>query len=319
MVDLDRLKSNANVSLTRLNDRTVKLVVDVVKPYPSIAYVINNEELEFLKGKTIKILCDRLTGSNNQRILQFMCTSPSGTLYINSGQSSNYVRVPDNATKVTIQFIVVNTNNICDVAVGDWATFEAPRIVLYDSDDQTWKPYGFSAIETSLALAEGDTYENGQITRTRKQVVFDGSSDESWFLSSSVNKRMIIGIVDAKASQKVKCNRFIASDVSTEKLYECYLDNNNNFYINSQFETIEEWKTWLQTHPVTIEYELETPTAEEFKIPTVPSYFPYTDVSTDNTLETDMTWKVLADCDNSLKQEALEKRIEALEMNALGE
>lgn len=191
-----------------------------------------------------------------------------------------------------------------------------------------------NTIETSLTLAEGDTYENGQITRVRKQITFDGSSDEAW------------GNIDPQNGYgRFYTNLPNAPILNTENikniLSNIFEIKNNISYWNNPSENCISWlassekgrigvvfdgatdltsfKSWLSTHPLTVEYELETPTTEELKIPTVPSYFPYTEVSTDNTLETDITWKVLADCDNSLKQEALEKRIEALEMNALGE
>lgn len=329
MVDLDRLKSDANISVNRVNDRTVKLTVKKAVTYVGVKYSVRANELEFLKGKVIKIICDSLTGSKDSRTFQIAVTSLRGTTYIKSSQWNNYLNIPQDTTNINLQFIVVNTGDIDNVAVGDWATFEAPRIVLYDSDDQTWKPYEFNATETSLILAEGDTYENGKVTRARKQVTFDGSSDETWGLMSATSENQIIVFICNNPKFEIEnystdyfCNRSKANSTNaswdTEGTY--VYDNALRIALDREkASSVEELRTWLSTHPLTIEYELATPTTEELKIPTVPSYFPYTDVSTDNELETDMTWKVLSDCDNSLAQEALEKRIEALEMNALGE
>jgi len=297
MVDLDRLQSNANVSLTRLNDRTVKLVVDVVRDYPSLAYAINNEELEFLKGKTIKIICDSLTGSSDLKLFQLVCTSPSGKSYINSGQAVNYMQIPENATGLTFQFFVANTGDTDNVAVGDWATFEAPRIVLYDSDDQSWKPYGFSATETNLTLAEGDTYENGKVTRVRKQVTFDGSSDEAW--RAITNNRFQITVQDVAgggySAPKGLCNRLqamSAQETGTTNEWGVIACHNTSIYIrvSESVTTVEQLQTWLSTHNLIVEYELETPTTEEFKIPTIESYSPYTVVDTDSEIEPTITF-----------------------------
>lgn len=183
-----------------------------------------------------------------------------------------------------------------------------------------------NGIETYLTLAEGDTYESGQVTRVRKQITFDGSSDENWSLQSTNS----YGIANFKIDMAVNnltdgcCNRFIlqtSSIAATQTegfMFSDYGDGTLFIRISKdKASTATELKTWLSTHPVTIEYELETPTTEELKIPTIPSYYPYTEVSTDNELETDMTWKVLADCDNSLAQEELEQRILALETKAI--
>lgn len=299
MVDLERLQSNANVSVSRFNDRTVKLTVDVVKTYPSIEYNFSADEFEFLKGKTIKLICDSLTGNRSDRLFQFMVTKPSGNSYINSSSSTNYITIPQDATAIKVQFIVSNSGNTDDIAVGDWATFEAPRIVLYDSDDQSWKPYGFSATETNLTLAEGDTYENGQITRVRKQVTFDGSSDEDWALQS-INSYGIANIriyLPVESSTAGVCNRFVKQNsLIANEQSEGFTFSSDTLYIRisqDKASTATEFKTWLSTHNLVVEYELETPTVEDFNIPTIPSYEDYTYVSTDSEVEPTITFRPL--------------------------
>lgn len=184
----------------------------------------------------------------------------------------------------------------------------------------------YEEVETSLTLAEGDAYENGQVTRVRKQITFDGSSDESMTITTigEINRFLLTipkGDGNFYSEPNGLCNVLKFEANYTGDYEHFYVQNNQVFvFIDAEkASSVEEFKTWLSVHPITVEYKLETPTAEELKIPTVPSYFPYTEVSTDNELETGITWKVLADCDNSLKQEELEKRIETLEMNALGE
>lgn len=295
------------------------------KPAPNPDYAMEIENVNILKinsrGRNL---------FNNEEAINGKAINDKGVIIENPSWSlSDYIRIKP-MTKYSFNGVqsTYNTNNLTvrlynedkeylsylSVAIKSstgetWGSFtssenayymqfcikndEKEGVILSQGEVIPYEPYIDTTVETSLSLAEGDTYENGQITRVRKQVVFDGSSDESWFLSSSVKKRMIIGIIDAKASQRVKCNRFIPSNVSTEKLYECYLDNNNNFYINSQFETIEEWKTWLQSHPLTVEYELETPTTEEFKVPTIPSYEPYTEISTNSVVDPTITFRPL--------------------------
>lgn len=187
--------------------------------------------------------------------------------------------------------------------------------------------YNYNTIETSLTLAEGDTYENGQVTRVRKQITFDGSSDESWGMILNTSENQIIVFICNNPRIEIEnystdyfCNRSEPNSTNAAGVAEGTYVFDNTLRIaldREKASSVEELRTWLSTHPLTIEYELATPTTEQLKIPTAPSYFPYTEVSTDNELETDITWKVLADCDNSLAQEELEQRILALETKAI--
>ena len=169
--------------------------------------------------------------------------------------------------------------------------------------------YNYNAIETSLTLAEGDTYENGQITRVRKQITFDGSSDEAWGNIDSQNGygRFYINLPNAP----------VLNTESIENVLSNIFEIKNNIsYWNNPSENCISWiassekgrigvvfdgatdlpsfKSWLSTHNLVVEYELETPTTEEFKVPTIPSYEDYTYVSTDSEVEPDtIIWKVL--------------------------
>lgn len=216
------------------------------------------------------------------------------------------------------------------IELGFWGTNGEPiktgtiKPMLYQDGDGTWEPFKHTSVETSLTLAQDDIYQQGTITRARKQVVLDGSSDENW-INGSINDQSLIRfsiiIEGMKLNPSGKCNRFEWAITPTAQSTKEVIGGNpseNRLHViikRSRLETedISGFKKWLQSHPVEVEYELATPTTEEFKVPTIPSYYPFTNVSTDNDLTTEMTWKILADCDNSLKQEELEKRIEALE------
>ena len=198
-----------------------------------------------------------------------------------------------------------------------------PRTVkpmVYQDGDGTWQPFKHATVETSLTLAQDDIYQQGTITRARKQVTFDGSSDESW--RAVGNSRFQIGVSDVKNNgynqPKGICNRLRPMsllDMGTTTEWGLISCHNGAIYvrINENVTTVEQLRTWLQTHNLVVEYELATPTTEEFKVPTIPSYYPFTNVSTDNDLETEIQYEILANSDNSLYQEELEKRIEALE------
>ena len=56
--------------------------------------------------------------------------------------------------------------------------------------------------------------------------------------------------------------------------------NQNWIYVNgfNEFTTVEQFKEWLGTHPINIQYELETPVVLEVDKPIVPTFYPYTNI-----------------------------------------
>lgn len=319
------------VDYTITNDRTIKAFVTNKIGYPMLSHVFNDNELEFIKGKYITPLLDKKESSKTTSIFQIYYKNPNGSYYISPSNSKQFI--PKNITQFVVQLVIVNSDNLDGIEVGDYATFTAPRIIVGDLDDTSWRPYGFNAIETSLTLAEGDTYENGQVTNNFVNEnlgnlfnVIQVSGDQSWYNPELSYSYELKGPkVKLKLNALGKCTHFQSYDFESfyNKSVETGIMNNQSYCVVNISKslgictTVEEFKAWIQEQDVRVLKGLETPTAEELKIPTIPSYFPYTEVSTDNELETDITWKVLADCDNSLKQEELEQRILALETKAI--
>ena len=168
--------------------------------------------------------------------------------------------------------------------------------MLYQEGDGTFEPFHKNTVETNLTLAEGDTYENGQITRKRKQITFDGSSDENWSMDQSVSVyRFFINVSDSLNSDgrsEVKCNRGMFNN--NNNICTIFIIKKICYYIPPQdITTVEAFKTWLSTNNLVVEYELETPTTEEFKIPTIPSYEPYTEISTNSVVDPTITFRPL--------------------------
>lgn len=189
-----------------------------------------------------------------------------------------------------------------------------------------WVRYRGATVETSLSLAEGETYIEGQpITRYRKQITFDGSSDEDWMMMDGNTEgkcrrfKISASYMASDTLQHIKsCNRL---SINTGFIYDGGNVDSYAYYISSEpasirmclpITNLSDFKTWLQTHPVTVEYELATPTTETVEVPTVPSYNPHTNIWTDNTVSTDMEWELLGNSDNSLEIEALQKQIAEL-------
>ena len=155
-----------------------------------------------------------------------------------------------------------------------------------------YEPYHYS--ETSLDLSEPlrsltdgvcDVYENDTITRIIEFKEYDGSSDENWKLQS-INSNGIANFnIAISSSIKVAgsmCNRFIfdksSISVATKEAYHL---NDNNFFIRLKKETastVEEFKVWLNKHPVRLLYQRPTPITEKVELPIVQTFYPYTNI-----------------------------------------
>ena len=175
-----------------------------------------------------------------------------------------------------------------------------PMIEKSDVRTEWEEPKGYNTVETSLTLAQDDIYQNGTITRARKQVVFDGSSDEGWILTDD-NLEDVLRFKILHNSKSVNyngvCNRFPYEanyHTNTEHFY-CDLDSVFIFIKKTRLSTqdVAGFKTWLSTHNLIVEYKLATPTTEEFKVPTIPSYEPYTEISTNSVVDPAITFRPL--------------------------
>lgn len=154
------------------------------------------------------------------------------------------------------------------------------------------------------ALPNGvcDTYEDGVITRRVGVVEFDGSADENWkWQSFNVDLRnMYINIPLAlKQNHLVLCDRLVSeyTNPSQQVNGSCYSTTNGNFscfFTEGQFNSLDDFKTWLSTHPLKVWYQLAEPTTEAFEIETLQSWYPYTNAWCDSVVQPQqIAWNVL--------------------------
>ena len=181
---------------------------------------------------------------------------------------------------------------------------------VYASFDEVSGDYvdgNYEEVETSLILAQDDVYQNNLITRARKRVVFDGSSDEGWknLVANTRVQCQLDTVIRANYAINVNgyCNRAVyckVGDFNELKNNEFTIVFSKDYggtrliiRIPSDISTLEEWKTHLSTHNLIVEYELAQPTTEEFKVPTIPSYEPYTEISTNSVVDPTITFRPL--------------------------
>lgn len=151
---------------------------------------------------------------------------------------------------------------------------------------------------TLRALPNGvkDTYENGVVTRRVGKVVFDGSGDENWQYFNVNYNQFYISIEGTKydnVNPSTLCEYFkpdIIGNRTSKK--EIIYTISNGIGINTDIATdVSGFKSWLQSNPITVWYELKTPTTEYCSFPIIPSYSPYTNAWHDSDVEaSDLTW-----------------------------
>lgn len=318
--------------------------VEISKIYTSLNNILENtSQTSTINGVTFTVNKDGSVNVNGTATIQAEKTIGSVQLLANveytmkcSDLSNDtliiYFKIGDNkyviagqtSDKVTFT-LDSNLNASIVLAVRKNASFNNkiayPQINI-GNNALPYEQFKGATVETSLTLAQDDIYQQGTITRARKQITFDGSSDESWIYDLE-SYRFVIPIGDSLEYQNkripVVCNRGVFRELGTE-VGTTFIGASHNFYYtpSRDITTKEAFKTWLSTHNLVVEYELATQTTEEFKVPTIPSYYPYTNVSTDNDLTTDMEWELLGNSDNSLEIEDILKRVEALESKAIG-
>ena len=183
----------------------------------------------------------------------------------------------------------------------------------YGSTEQPYTPFvGQSTTPLNItlrALPNGvcDTYENGVITRRVGVVEFDGSADESWAKNSGTDYTYQITLPDISLVE-VSDGNDILSDRFIAKMSNATLSSGefrrgggntvgNNIlvfhYDGLTTDDLNAWERWLASNPVTIWYELATPTTEAFEIPRLQSFYPFTNAWYDSVVHPQITWNVL--------------------------
>ena len=287
-------KSQGGATVTNNNDGSF-----TISGSGNLTDFFNKMYFDYSKEETKKLL---KIGTVYGKVEADVYPAPSFMVYSNGsytemnliGTSVKSINITEdmlNADDLSLRIRFYGSNNL-PIKTG------TVKPMIYQEGDGTFESFHENTVETNLTLAEGDTYENGQITRVRKQVTFDGSSDENWSVDQSGSVyRFFINVSDSLNSDgrsEVKCNRGMFNN-NNNNIGTIFIIKKICYYIPPQdITTVEAFKTWLSTNNLVVEYELETPTTEEFKIPTIPSYEDYTYISTDSEVEPDtIIWKVL--------------------------
>ena len=243
------------------------------------------QRLYGLKGKAISV---------SAKIKSFgEATSAKVLIYDGGGnyRSYSYISTPDNVSAINNYTCQTDDVVVAFVSVGGTGVQFYDIMVNYGAKFVDYEPFtGFETTTLELnpplrALPNGvkDTIENGVVTRRVGEITFDGSSDESWerYVETGVNQ---FYIQNDKAKHNTSdiniiCNKFktILMKDRVEQ-YNTIYSATVSFCINIEdITSTADFKTWLQSNPITVWYQLATPTTEQITLPTLPSWYPYTD------------------------------------------
>lgn len=245
------------------------------------------QRLYGLKGKTISVSAK----------LKSLGEATLGNMYIY--ESSGGYKAVGNTTALDKVFAINNYTCATDDIVVAFAGTGGTGVQFYDImvnygakfvDYEPFMGFETTTVELNTPLRElpngvKDTIENGVVTRRVGVVTFDGSSDEAWKEYTGSTKTVhtyMINLDKPRGINDAICDKLVYIQDCWEKNIEFSYSTfavGRGFYLNTNGEisTVDLFKTWLQSNPITVWYELATPTTEQITLPTLPSWYPYTD------------------------------------------
>ena len=226
-------------------------------------YIKNNKQLKIIiKGGKTLFRNNSISSGLNYKIYDIN-NNILGTFISLNFTATNPLKLPTNASYIEIK----SDNPFRNLYIGY-------------SSNTTYEPYIGSILNYTLQnplYKIGDVYDyidfnRGKIIRNVGVVTFDGSDDELWNKYSN-NVSMdgySVNVSNAIDTTPCICNKLLTTDAISTTLEEAIkvLDNAMYVVLNKirGLNTTELFKSWLQSNPITVYYQLSTPTEED--IPT---------------------------------------------------
>lgn len=251
------------------------------------------------KGITFNLMNDgiHVNGkciSSNSHTFIYSDTLQAGTYYINGIKGASNSRYQVVLYKNNVIIAYVTTNNyklelkekakieLSLFVYSEYGTFNdlvLPYMICRNENDlYLYTPYqGQSLLNYTLQnplYKIGDVYDyidfnRGKIIRNVGVVTFDGSDDELWNKYSN-NVSMdgySVNVSNAIDTTPCICNKLLTTDAISTTLEEAIkvLDNAMYVVLNKirGLNTTELFKSWLQSNPITVCYQLATPTEKD--------------------------------------------------------
>lgn len=153
-----------------------------------------------------------------------------------------------------------------------------------------------------------DTIEKAVDTRYKNRigkVVFDGSADEGWAYESTNKRYRTSPIPNAVKSDKTHslaiCSHFelLAAGETANAKTGFTIVETGVLYLYKNGESLADFKTWLAANPITVWYELATPTETVIPDITLDTYKGTTTISSNATPQVNITANYFSNTDNT--------------------
>lgn len=264
---------------------------NLLKPYGSYPITENGITFNLMNdGIHVNGKCTK----SNCRTFIYSDTLQAGTYYINGikGASNSRYQVVLYKNNVILNYITTKNFKfelkekakieLSLFVYSEYGTFNdlvLPYMICRNENDlYLYTPYqGQSLLNYTLQnplYKIGDVYDyidfnRGKIIRNVGVVTFDGSDDELWNKYSN-NVSMdgySVNVSNAIDTTPCICNKLLTTDAISTTLEEAIkvLDNAMYVVLNKirGLNTTELFKSWLQSNPITVCYQLATPTEKD--------------------------------------------------------
>lgn len=299
LFDASGLKS-AGCKNLKIEENGYKISLETNGGYRKAYYEITGNVLNALKGNSIKLKYSEGTVFDKNSNLQIIIKRKNEENKFYGVDRDTFetkaIDITEDVELIKIELLPANLS----ATLESYQKLIVVGLRLYDvsNGEVEWEPFRYA--ETNLnfqrmcSLPNGtcDTYENGISTQRIGLYGFSGHSREDWKIDKTYTDctRFYIVKNDIKRrndyTNSIMCNRLktLQSHTTKEKGISSYTNsdypNQNWIYVNgfNEFTTVEQFKEWLGTHPINIQYELETPTTEKVELPIIPTFYPYTNI-----------------------------------------
>ena len=218
--------------------------------------------------------------------------SNKGFIKYTSKSETNTLKLSDSTNFIKFRSVSGQTQNNLNVKYQLETSYSKSEYTPFKGSSSTPVDIELRALPNSTK----DIYENHVITRKVGYVEFDGSDDEKWTVAGKIGANFGEITCD-NSTGNLLCNKFtnvvLSVTSSTNPIGICPITKSIRFKYKNEDISVKELKTYLSTNPIKVWYELATPTTEQYQIPVLPSYYPFTNAWCDSELETNVTWNVL--------------------------
>lgn len=156
-------------------------------------------------------------------------------------------------------------------------------------------------------------FNKGKIVRNIGVITFDGSADENWALSSiqhTNNIRFYIVPFPGVLNLLVLCNKLpYIKNIGDKDLMGISYTNSIDIQLNKSLLSTQDlngFKTWLSQNPITVYYQLPTPTEEDIpsalltQLQALQTYYPVTFINFTSTVKPFVDLEYIADTKYSI-------------------